>query len=160
MCNGLVSPSYTSNFFAMKYLFLSLVFSLLTSSSINAQNGKVISFVNDSLSIAPDSILYDLAALDKPPCFPDGQCAWVDYMGGISKRVASFPKGGYSAKVTMTFIVEKDGNISNKRVLSNQGSLLHLMLEVIDQMPCWIPAMKNGQPVRVQYLLPIRVCVE
>ncbi len=144
----------------MKSCFLSVAFFLLTLSSIHAQNGEVISFLSDPLSIAPDSILYDLAALDKPPSFPGGQWAWVDYVEEISKHAAVLSKGGGSARVTMMFVVEKDGSLSNKQVVYSRGPLLHIILRVIDQMPCWIPAMKDGQPVRARYLLPIRVCIE
>lgn len=144
----------------MKSILFSISFFLLTIYSIAAQNGKVISFLSDSLSITPDSLLYDLASLQKPPGFPGGQVAWVEYMGKIAKQASFLPDGGFSAEVTMMFVVEKDGSLSNKRVIRNRGPLLHIVLELIDQMPRWIPAMKDGQAVRVWYLLPVRVSVE
>lgn len=111
-------------------------------------------------SIAPDSIFYDLADLDQLPSFPGGKPQWTEYVGEIVRRAAVIPAGNGSADIKMVFVIEKDGSISNKRVIWHRGPLLHIILGAIDQMPCWLPGLKNGQPVRVWYYLPMHICME
>jgi len=59
------------------------------------------------------------------------------------------------------FVVEKDGTIQELNVL--QGITKEISKEcirVINKMPAWIPGKVNGEPVRVQFYLPIRFRLE
>lgn len=59
--------------------------------------------------------------------------------------------------VYVNFTIEKDGNISNPRILRGIGSGCdEETLRVIKLMPKWIPGEENGQTVRVQYNLPVK----
>jgi protein TonB len=56
----------------------------------------------------------------------------------------------------VTFVVEKEGQISEVKVLRNlYPSLDKEALRVVKSMPNWKPGMQNGKPVRVKYNLPV-----
>lgn len=59
-------------------------------------------------------------------------------------------------KVFVQFVVEKDGSISNVKIIRGQDSLLNdETIRVIKSMPPWKPGKLRGVPVRVSYTLPI-----
>lgn len=66
--------------------------------------------------------------------------------------------GHIEGRVMVTFIVEKDGSISNAEVERSIHELLDKeALRVVSAMPKWKPGMmKNGQPVRARFHIPVR----
>ncbi|WP_461451839.1 energy transducer TonB [Mucilaginibacter sp.] len=59
-------------------------------------------------------------------------------------------------KVWVSFIIEKDGTLSNFKVIRGVGyGLDEEALRVLKLAPAWKPGIQNGQPVRVQYNIPI-----
>lgn len=58
--------------------------------------------------------------------------------------------------VYVRFIVEKDGTISNVRLVHDiGGGCGRAAVEAVENMPPWSPGLKNGKPVRVEFTLPI-----
>jgi protein TonB len=58
--------------------------------------------------------------------------------------------------VFLTFIVEKDGSVSNVTVLKGVHPLLDdAAVKVISESPNWTPGLQRGQPVRVRYQIPL-----
>ena len=64
-----------------------------------------------------------------------------------------------SKTLSFQFVVEKDGTLSQFLAIANRGTEPSLFaLKVIESiMPAWIPAVKNGDYVRSQYILQIRI---
>lgn len=67
---------------------------------------------------------------------------------------------GLKAKGTVyvAFVIEKDGSVSNIKVLKgirNAKMLDSEAVKVVSAMPRWKPAMDKGNPVRVKYMIPI-----
>lgn len=61
----------------------------------------------------------------------------------------------------VSFIVEKDGSLSDIKVVRDLGGgCAAECIRVVKLMPNWIPAKQDGQPVRVEYHLPIRFRLE
>jgi TonB family protein len=59
-------------------------------------------------------------------------------------------------KVFMQFVVQKNGNIGEIRVLKGVGSGFdEEAVRVISQMPTWVPGKQNGRPVNVLFTTPI-----
>lgn len=59
--------------------------------------------------------------------------------------------------VNISFVVERSGGISNiKAANSVEHSLDSAAIACVAGMPKWNPGMQNGQPVRVQYEIPVR----
>ena len=61
----------------------------------------------------------------------------------------------------MIFVVEKDGSLSNIKVLRDIGGGCGAeVLRLVKLMPNWIPGRQNGKVVRCQYNLPINFSLE
>lgn len=64
---------------------------------------------------------------------------------------------GYEGRVIIRFIIEKDGSISNMKILRDiGGGCGDEAVRVIKSMPNWLPGKQRGNPVRVQFNLPIQ----
>ena len=63
---------------------------------------------------------------------------------------------GIEGRVICTFIVEKDGSITDIKVSrSVDPSLDQEAVRVIGSMPAWTPGRKNGELCRVKFTLPV-----
>jgi TonB family protein len=75
-------------------------------------------------------------------------------------RTVRYPKyareNNITGRVIVTFIVEKDGSLSDLKVLqSPHESLSEEALRVMKLSPRWRPGMQRGRPVRVQFSVPV-----
>lgn len=92
--------------------------------------------------------------VENMPEFPEGNVQrW------ISKHV-KYPQlaqeNGIQGKVFIQFVIEKDGSISDVKVLRGvDSSLDQEAVRVVKSMPKWKPGMQRKKPVRVSYTLPI-----
>ncbi len=94
--------------------------------------------------------------VEEMPQYPGGENALMDY---VSKNVV-YPKEaqekGISGRVFVSFIVEKDGSVSNVDVKRGiGGGCDDEAVRVIKAMPKWKPGKMKGKPVRVSYMMPI-----
>ncbi|MDZ7848833.1 MAG: energy transducer TonB [Owenweeksia sp.] len=63
---------------------------------------------------------------------------------------------GLEGKVYVSFVVEKDGSISNVEVLRGVDPLLDdEAIRVINKLPDMTPAKQRGKPVRMSFTMPI-----
>lgn len=63
---------------------------------------------------------------------------------------------GVQGQVVVSFVVERDGSISNIKVVKSVDPALdEEAVRVISSMPKWNPSTKNGQHVRTNFLLPV-----
>ena len=59
-------------------------------------------------------------------------------------------------RVVVSFVVEKDGEITNAKVVKSVHPALDAeALRVVNSMPKWTPGMQKGEPVRVKYTVPV-----
>ena len=59
-------------------------------------------------------------------------------------------------RVSIQFIIEKDGSIDEVKTLRSPSEILSAEAErVVKAMPKWKPAMHKGKPVRMRYVLPV-----
>lgn len=93
------------------------------------------------------------------PEFPGG----MSEMNSFITKALRFPavscyEGRIQGRVVLSFIVEKDGTLSYIKVIRGLHSLLEKeAIRIIESMPKWIPGKQNGQPVRVQFFLPMNI---
>jgi beta-lactamase regulating signal transducer with metallopeptidase domain len=89
------------------------------------------------------------------PEFPGGIVAFYKFIG-TNFKVPVELKG--SGKVYLTFIVEKDGSLSEFEILKDIGfNTGEEIIRVLKLSPKWIPGKENNEPVKVKYSLPIQV---
>lgn len=93
--------------------------------------------------------------VDVMPEFPGGIKKFLTYVGNNFEK----PEIDETVTILMSFVIEKDGSMTDIKVLRNPGyGLDKEAIRVLKaQKTKWKPGIKNGQPVRVLYTLPIRV---
>ena len=90
------------------------------------------------------------------PQFPGGHIALVEYLSKNIKFPKEKEKENVRARVVASFTVEKDGSITDAKIVRSQGEAFdNEALRVINGMPKWIPGTQNGKAVRVKYILPV-----
>lgn len=93
---------------------------------------------------------------DQDPSFPGGDLACMEWLRDNIKYPAEAIEKGIEGRVIVTFVVTKDGKITNAEVVRSSDPLLNEeALRVLRFMPDWIPAKRNGQNVDLQYTLPL-----
>jgi TonB family protein len=95
-------------------------------------------------------------AIDKEPSFPGGDEAFLRYMTKYVKYPDVARENNIQGKVFVSFIVEKDGSLSDIKVekgLSRETDAE--ALRFMNNNPKWKPGMQNRRPVRVAYTMPI-----
>jgi len=107
-------------------------------------------------SVDPNKVLRNGEA-EKMPQFPGGESALFQFLETNLKYPAIASENGIEGQVVVSFIVEKDGRLSNAKILRDiGGGCGQAALRLISQMPKWTPGAHQGQPVRVQYTLPVK----
>ena len=97
---------------------------------------------------------YDV--VDQMPEFPGGVGARMQYLAKNVKYPVEAQRKGQQGNVVVKFTVEKDGSITNSRVVRSISPLLDAeALRVINAMPKWIPGRHHGKAVSVGYVLPV-----
>ena len=90
------------------------------------------------------------------PEFPGGMAECLKFLGKNIKYPVQSQQAGVQGKVIVQFVVEKDGSVSNPKVVrSIDPDLDGEAVRVISIMPKWKPGMQKGQPVRVKYTVPV-----
>ena len=90
------------------------------------------------------------------PSFPGGQGALMDYLRNNVKYPVVAQENGVQGRVVVSFVVEKDGSITDVKVVKSvDPSLDKEASRVVRSMPKWIPGKQNGSAVRVKYNVPV-----
>ena len=94
--------------------------------------------------------------VEQMPSFPGGQSALLQYLSSNIKYPVVAEENGVQGRVIVTFVVEKDGSITDVRVVKSvDPSLDKEAQRVVKSMPKWIPGKQNGSAVRVKYTVPV-----
>ena len=97
---------------------------------------------------------YDV--VEKMPQFPGGTGKLFEFLSKNVKYPAEAENNDVQGRVIVTFVVEKDGEISNAKVVKSVHPTLDAeALRVVNSMPSWTPGMQNGEAVRVKYTVPV-----
>jgi protein TonB len=90
------------------------------------------------------------------PEFPGGELALRKWIANHIDYPVIAAENGIQGKVYVTFVVDKDGSVSNARIARGvDPSLDQEALRVVNSLPKWKPGMQRGKPVRVSYTVPI-----
>ena len=112
------------------------------------------SFMTSTAQTKKNNMVYDV--VEVMPQFPGGQIAMLKYIMENIKYPKQIMEEGIQGRVTVSFIVEKDGRVSNVRLLRSVQPLLDKeAIRVVKSMPKWTPGKHNGKPVRVRFNLPV-----
>ena len=94
--------------------------------------------------------------VEEMPSFPGGQAALMQYLASNIKYPVVAQENGVQGRVIVSFVVERDGSISDVKVArSVDPSLDREAQRVVKSMPKWKPGKQNGSAVRVKYTVPV-----
>jgi protein TonB len=95
--------------------------------------------------------------VESMPEFPGGEPALYDFLRRNVKYPETAKDAGISGKVYITFVVEKDGSITDVRLKRGiGGGCDEEALRVVKMMPTWKPGLQRTHPVRVQFIMDIK----
>lgn len=94
--------------------------------------------------------------VEDQPEFPGGTQALLDYLRKNIKYPRVCQENGIQGRVLCSFVVEKDGHITNVEVVKSVNIQLDKeAVRVISAMPSWKPGSQRGKKVRVKYTVPV-----
>ena len=98
--------------------------------------------------------VYDV--VEQMPSFPSGISGLRTYLNQNIRYPAEAQENCVQGRVVVSFVVGKDGHISDVTVLrSVDPSLDKEAVRVVRNMPRWTPGKQGGEPVRVRYNVPV-----
>ena len=126
----------------MKKLILLVVVALFCSTSVMAQT-----------EVEDDAIF---VVAENAPEFPGGSDSLYAYIARNIKYPETAKKEKIEGRVFVTFVIEKDGQVSSAKILRDiGGGCGEEALRVVKNMPKWKPGTQRGNPVRFQFNLPV-----
>ena len=126
----------------VKYLIaLPLALLLMAGNSVYAQNQR-------------ESEIF--TEVEKFPEFPGGNQAFMKYLVESIKYPVKAQENNEQGRVITNFVVEKDGSISNIKVIRGVTAALDAeAVRLLNSMPNWQSGEHQGKPARVRFTLPI-----
>lgn len=115
-------------------------------------------FVEDEEEIEEEQIFL---VVENMPEFPGGEAAMYKFIGNNIDYPRMAKESGISGRVFVTFVVERDGSVTDVQILRGiGGGCDEEAVRVIKAMPKWNPGKQRGKPVRVQYRMPIKFTLQ
>jgi protein TonB len=95
--------------------------------------------------------------VEKMPEFPGGEDSLYSYTAKNLTYPPEAREKGIQGTVYVSFVVEADGSVTDPRVLRGiGGGCDEMALELVKNMPRWVPGKQRGKPIRVQFTLPVK----
>ena len=129
-------------------------YSTRTSSSATAR-----AYAKTDQSILENSEIYTI--VDKMPVYEYGERELANFISYNMRYPKEALQQGIEGRILCSFIVGKDGSISNIEVVSGSNEALNNeAIRVLGLMPKWTPGENNGEKVNVKCLLPIDFTID
>ena len=142
--------------FVVSALILLVIVIAPARASAQDKKGKTTQTRKDT---ATDDKVYEVC--EQMPIFEGGDAALLKYLRENLKYPDKTKDRGVQGRLVIGFIVEKDGSLTDVKVLRPVDIDLDAeVLRLVKGMPKWIPGRHNGQRVRVRHLLPIHICLQ
>lgn len=95
--------------------------------------------------------------VEQQPEFEGGYAAMMAFIKKNMRYPASARRMGIDGTVYVSFVVSKDGTISEvKTIRGISADCDKEAMRVVSMMPPWKPGRQNGKPVFVRFVLPIK----
>lgn len=122
---------------------------------MNLPQDKKVKEVSETHSKSvPDSVVFQV--VEEMPDFPGGMKALMEYLSKNVKYPVEAQTKGIQGRVIVSFIVKKDGSISDIKTVRSVDPYLDKEAErVIAAMPAWKPGKQRGQAVNVRFTVPV-----
>ncbi len=94
--------------------------------------------------------------VESQPSFPGGEMEMYRFLAANVNYPAAASRANVQGRVTLQFVIEKDGSVTHPKVLKGIGfGADEEAARVVSSMPKWTPGIQNGRAVRVYYTIPI-----
>ncbi|RZA00664.1 MAG: TonB family protein [Sphingobacteriaceae bacterium] len=94
--------------------------------------------------------------LETQPKFPGGTQNFLQYLAANIRYPADDRKNNVQGRVVAQFIVEKDGSLSDIKVVRSPSAAMgEEAVRVLSNSPKWEPGKQNGSAVRSQFTVPV-----
>ena len=94
--------------------------------------------------------------VEEMPIYLGGHEALMKYIQQNVKYPKEAQEKGVQGRVLVQFVVEKDGSITDAKILKSVDPQLDAeALRVVNAMPDWTPGKQKGEPVRTRFTLPV-----
>ena len=129
----------------------------LSSAKVNDLVASMKTIQLETVSFAvKDTLTPVFEVVERMPQFPGGVAAQVEYFKKNLRYPAEAKKAGTQGRVVVQFFVNKDGSISNVKVLRGVDPALDAeAIRLVNSMPKWKPGMQKGKAVTVKYTVPV-----
>ncbi len=94
--------------------------------------------------------------VEQMPTYPGGLKALYTYFGKKMKYPPQARRMGIEGRVTITFVIDKDGSVTGIKLLRGIGAGCdEEAIRILKSLPKWNPGKQRGKAVKVQMTLPI-----
>ncbi|WP_349680589.1 energy transducer TonB [Flavobacterium sp. UBA7680] len=125
-----------------------------SSEKTSPKNTEDLPYMPIGVVVEEDNPVYNTAGIEVKPEFPGGQEALNKYLKDNYKN----PQKDLKGRVYATFIIEKDGSLTDIKILRDLGYGTGAeAIRVLKESPKWTPGKQNDKVVRVLYSMPIAV---
>lgn len=94
--------------------------------------------------------------VEELPGFVGGEAARMQFLKEHTVYPRAAKEAGIQGTVTVSFVVEPDGSISNVKILRSVTGLDEEAIRVTKAMPKWSPGKQRGRAVRTRHIMPIK----
>lgn len=120
----------------------------------NAENTEIKPVVTEIEEEDVEETIY--VFVEEEPDFPGGMEALLKYLQDNIQYPQLAKENNITGKVFVTFVVEKDGRVTQVKLLRDiGGGCGNEAMRVVKAMPKWKPGKQQGRPVRTQFNLPV-----
>lgn len=113
-------------------------------------------FEDDSEEIEEEEEMI-FVIVESMPMFPGGEAARLKFLNEHIRYPTMAKEAGIQGRVFIQFVVEKDGSITDVKVVRGiGGGCDEEAVRLVESMPPWIPGKQRHSPVRVRFNMPIR----
>ncbi|MCH6201012.1 energy transducer TonB [Aquiflexum sp. LQ15W] len=155
--NTCASKSKRINNFKLAIILLSMmVFVISCKSSKDPAFSKTMDIpMGETSAQGSGDEVFDV--VDEVPEFPGGMEGWNGFLRNNLTYPTLARQKGIEGTVYITFVVNKDGSVSDANILRGiGGGCDEESLRVIQSSPNWIPGKNKGEIVRTRMRLPVQ----
>ncbi|MFO7614745.1 MAG: energy transducer TonB [Bacteroidales bacterium] len=125
------------------------------------QNTEMQEYIPVSIEEEDDSEGIIFMVVESMPEFPGGEANLYKFLAENIKYPQMAKESGIQGRVFVTFVVERDGSVTDVRVIRGiGGGCDEEAIRVVKNMPKWTPGKQRGKAVRVQYNLPVKFTLQ
>ncbi|TKC06242.1 energy transducer TonB [Pedobacter frigoris] len=124
-------------------------------------NGTGTGSANGGEGTGVDNGVHELEGVEIFPEFEGGMKAWAKFIQRNMRYPDAAQERGLQGKVFISFVIEKDGSVSNVTIIKGiGGGCDEEATRVIKKSPRWKPGRQNNQNVRVRYQMPLSFAIQ